>query len=63
MQVRSLGREGPLEEEMVTLFSSLALSPMDRGVCQATIHGVTKSDKIEHARHCRLYWLPSLFGE
>ena len=65
MQLRSLGREDPREEEMVTLFSILALSPIDRGACRATIRGVTKSDKTEHAHHCRLYfsWLPSLFGE
>ena len=37
--VRSLGREGPLEEGMVTHSSILALeNPMDRGARQATVH-------------------------
>ena len=42
--VRSLGWEDPLEEGMATHSSILAWRvPMDRGVWQATVHGVTKS--------------------
>ena len=44
MRVRFLGREDPLEEEIVTHSSILAwISPMDRGAWQATVHGVAKS--------------------
>ena len=44
MQVRSLGREDPLEEDMATHSSILAWRiPMDRGAWQATVHGVAKS--------------------
>ena len=43
-QVRSLGREDPLEEEMATHSSALAWRiPMDRGAWRTTAHGVTKS--------------------
>ena len=43
MQVRFLGRENPLEEEMVTCSSILAgKNPMDRRAQWATVHGVTK---------------------
>ena len=43
-QVRSLGWEDPLEEEMATHFSILAWkNPMDRGAWWATVHGVVKS--------------------
>ena len=42
--VWSLGWEDPLEEGMATHSSILAWRiPMDRGVWQATVHGVTKS--------------------
>ena len=42
--VQSLGWEGPLEEDMATHFSILALGiPMDRGAWQAAVHGVAKS--------------------
>ena len=42
--VQSLGWEDPLEEGMATHFSTLAWRiPMDRGVLQATVHGVAKS--------------------
>jgi len=42
--VRFLGREDPLEEEMATHSSIFAWRvPMDRGVWQATVHGVAKS--------------------
>ena len=43
MQVQSLGWEDPLEEEMVTHKYSCLKNPMDRGACQAAIHGVAKS--------------------
>ena len=43
-QIRSLGQEGPLEEEMATHSSIFAWRiPMDRGACRATVHGVAKS--------------------
>ena len=43
MQVRSLGREDPLEEKMTTHPSILSWEiPMDRGVWWATVHGVAK---------------------
>ena len=43
-QVRSLGREDPLEEEMATHFSTLAWkNPMNRGAWWATVHGVATS--------------------
>ena len=38
--MQSLGWEDPLEEEMATLSSILA---MDRGAWRAIVHGVTKS--------------------
>ena len=42
--VQSLGWEGPLEEGMATHFSIRSWRiPMDRGPCQVTVHGVTKS--------------------
>ena len=43
-QVRSLGWEDPLEEEMATHFSILAWkNPMDRGAYWVIVHGVSKS--------------------
>ena len=43
-QVRSLGREDPLEKGMTTHSSILAWkNPIDRGAWRATVHGVTKS--------------------
>ena len=42
-QVRSLGQEDPLEEEMVTHSSySFLENPMDRGFWWATVHMVLK---------------------
>ena len=42
--VRSLGWEDPQEKGMATHSSILAWrKPMDRGVWQAIVHGVTKS--------------------
>ena len=44
IQVRSLGQEDPLEKDMATHSSILALeNPMDRGAWRATVHRVTKS--------------------
>ena len=43
-QVRSLGQEDPLEEEMATHSGILAwTNPMDRGAWWATVHGVAKT--------------------
>ena len=46
MQVRSLGQEDPLEKEMELQYSCLG-NPMDRGACQATVHGVAEWDMTE----------------
>ena len=44
MYSQALGQEDPLEKEMATHSSILAWeNPMDRGVWQATVHGVAKS--------------------
>ena len=46
-QVRSLGREGPLEEEMATCSSISCLNnPMERRAWWAIVHGVPQ--KVEH---------------
>ena len=52
IQVRSLGHEYRLEQEMATHSSILVWkNPMDRGAWQAAIHGVRKElDMTEHAR-------------
>ena len=43
-QVRSLGQEDPLEEEMATPSSILAWkNPMNKGAWQATVHGIAKN--------------------
>ena len=41
-QIRSLGREDPLEKGLATCYSILAWKMMDRGAWQATVHGVAK---------------------
>ena len=43
------GWRDPLEKEMATHTSNLAQKiPLDRGACQATVHGVTKElDRTE----------------
>ena len=47
MQVQSLGREDPLEEETAT-HSSLLENSTDRGAGRATVHGVAKTqDRTE----------------
>ena len=43
--VQSLGWEDPMEKEMATHSSILA---MNRGAWQATVHGVTESDMTKH---------------
>ena len=59
MQVRSLGREGPLENGMATplQYSSLE-NPMDRGAWWATVCGITKSrtqlSMHTHAKTCKV---------
>ena len=46
--VRSLGWEDPLEEEMATHSSILTWeNSMDRGVWQATVHGVEKESDYD----------------
>ena len=42
-QIRSLGQEDPVEEEMATHSSLLAWGPVDRGAWWAIVHRVTKS--------------------
>ena len=42
-QIRSLGRQDPLEEEWQPLQYSCLENPMDRGAWRAAVHGVTKS--------------------
>ena len=47
-QVRSLGWEDPLEEEMATHFSILAWkNPMDRGAWRAIVHRIKESQTTE----------------
>ena len=51
MQVRSLGQEDPLEEEMATHSSISCLeNSMGRGAWRARVHGLSESDMTEHAR-------------
>ena len=42
-QVRFLGREVPLEEEMATHSSILAWKIPQKGAWRATVHGIAKS--------------------
>ena len=46
MRVRSLCLEDPLETKMALQYSCLENS-MNRGVWQATVHGVAESDATE----------------
>ena len=55
-QVRSLGKEDPLEEEMATHSNILARKIMDRECWWATFHGVAKeSDASEHEHKIYVY--------
>ena len=56
-QVWSLGQEDPPGGGNGNpLQYSCLENPMDRGACQATVHGVTKeSDTTEHTRYI-VYW-------
>ena len=48
IQVRSLGHEYRLEQEMATHSSILVWkNPMDRGAWSATVHGVAELDRTE----------------
>ena len=48
-QVWSHGQEDPLEEGMATHSSILVWRiPKDRGACQATVHGVAKSQTLSN---------------
>ena len=48
-QVQSLGWEDPLEQEMATHSSILALeNSMDRGAWQATVHEVAKESDMTY---------------
>ena len=65
--VWSLGWEDALKEGMATLSSILAwrTNPMDRGACQAIVHGVAKSqtwlsDQVQHSGGGKYPRLPSL---
>ena len=60
-QVRSLGREDPLEEGMATHFSILIWKiPWTEEPGWATVHRVTKSQtllkRLSYTRTKRLYW-------
>ena len=48
-QVQSLGQEDPLKKGMET-HSSILENSMDRGVWQAIVHGVTKSQTCTHRK-------------
>ena len=59
-QVRSLGQEDPLEKEMAThssiLFQYSCLeNPIDGGAWQATVHGVSESDRLSDFTFFLLY--------
>ena len=52
-QVRSLGREDPLERAWQPLQYFCLENPMDRGAWRATVHGVAESDMPEPNKVCR----------
>ena len=51
--IQFLGREDPLEKGMVTHSNILTDNSVDRGACQATVHGVSKqlnmTEKVTHS--------------
>ena len=47
IQVRSLGREDPLEKEMATHSSIHAWRILDRGAWWDTVHGIAELDTTE----------------
>ena len=52
--LQSLDWEDPLEEGITTHSSILAWRiPMDRGIWQATVHGVAESDTTEQLKHTK----------
>ena len=57
-QVRSLGREDPLEKEMATHSSNPLQNPMEGGAWWATVHGVTKS-RTRLSNFTSLHCIPS----
>ena len=64
-QVQSLGGEDPLKKEMATHSSILAWgNPMDRGVCQASVHGAIKeSDTTERLNNVSDYCMEQLISK
>ena len=48
MQVQSLGGEDPVEKEKQSTPVFVPGKSMDRGALQATVHGVTKSQKLSN---------------
>ena len=63
-QVRSLGREDPLEEGMATNSSILAWRiPMDRGTWRASVNGVAKSQTRLKRISTLLLLFSVLFGK
>ena len=57
MEFQFLSQEDPLEEEMATQLQYAYLeNPMDRGIWQATVHGVAKRQTQQSTRarlNCR----------
>ena len=54
MQVRSVGQEDPLEEEMALQYSCLE-NPMDRGAWRATVHEVSKPGVSDQTTGTRVW--------
>ena len=57
MQVEALGQKDSLEEGLATHSSILLETPMDRGACQAIVHGLTKLDITKATEHEHLSML------